>query len=1065
MDDQFPIGLEALGLLQHADARQSLLHVTASERRAEALARFLNTALPERPVEYFPPWDCLPFDSASPTPVVMGQRMAVLRRLQETRSGCIVIVPLSALLQRLPPRDAIRSYPIRQGQRLDVEALATFCREGGYEADDRIDEPGEVAFHGGTVEIFHGGETLPCRIEMTDGQVTAIRRYDPVSQRSFEEAEAIEVVPVTELPPLEGPHVRGTEHRLPRAYEHLVTLLDQMPDARLTASAAALDAADVRLTRIAEIREDAAQEDANPLPADALYLGRDEWAALAKRAVRLSEPEYQPVPAFAAERRPRRRLSQFLADQADAGRRLLMTGRSEGEVLRLQRMVRQAGGPEPQPVRELSQAAGHKISALVADLDGGFVSGDLALVTARDLLGSRAEQADQHAGGALPWQLQATGLELGDVVVHEDHGLARLDGVEPLDAANPGAEAIRLVFANDENLLVPAHDAGRIWRYGSDAAGVKLDRLRGSAWQKRREATQEALARLAERLVVLARDRTRATASVCEPPARDYERFVARFPYPATPDQLQAVRLLRADMASGHPMDRLVIGDVGFGKTEIALRAAAVAALSGRQVAVAAPTTVLARQHFDTFRRRFAPLGIKVGHLSRLTTGKPAAEVRAGLADGSIRIAVGTHALVGKGVRFADLGLLVIDEEQRFGAAQKQKLRDLGQQCHVLSMSATPIPRTLQMALVGLQDLSVIATPPARRRPIRTLIAQDDNATLRQALQREHRRGGQSFVVVPRVEDIAAAAARLRQLVPDLRLQIAHGDLPAREIDATMVAFAQGEGDILLATSIIESGLDVARANTMLVMRPALFGLAQLHQLRGRVGRSAVQAYCYLLTAEDEVLGDDARKRLGTLQALDRLGAGMAISLADLDRRGAGDLLGDQQAGHVRRVGLGLYQEMLATALRRAKGEPGLPPLPQVLGEAGYIPADHIPEPETRIDLYHRIARALLPGEVEQLVEEITDRFGASPPPLQILLRAATVRTMAGSLGVEKVSLGPEGVALDLRDDLPAEDVRRAVGQASELDRLDDGRLLLRRPAGDPEEQLSHAVDLLELLA
>ncbi|WP_265500800.1 DEAD/DEAH box helicase [Paracoccus beibuensis] len=1059
MDDHDPIAAEAVGLLDRLNPDTPTLHVTDGERRAEELARFLAAVLPDRQVLCLPPWDCLPFDSASPTPAAMGRRMAVLHRMKDAAPGTVAVMTVQSLLQRLPPESAIRSFPIRAGQPLDLPALRDFCSGAGYEEDERIDEPGEVAFHGTTVEIFPGGDRLPCRIELSDQGVTAIRRFDPVTQRSLSEVEVLDLFPVTELPPDVETRDRGAEHRLPRHYPRLTTVADHLPGAHLSMAPSVPAAGRVLLDRIAEAQADAAEGGAEPLAADALYLDRDAWAALVDGATLLPEPEGQPVPAFAAERRPRNRLSRFLDDQAGAKRRLLFTAHSPAEGKRLQRMLRQAGGAEPAPLASWSEARESGSALLVADLGRGFVTGDLAVVTAADLLGSRAQQPDDLSVFQSPWQVQATGIQIGDVVVHEDHGLARLDGIESLD----GDEAIRLVFANDERLLVPAHEAGGIWRYGSADAGVTLDRLRGTAWRKRRDATRKALDQLAEQLVALARERSQASAPKLVPPGRDFERFVARFPFPATPDQLAATREALGDMASGHPMDRLVVGDVGFGKTEIALRAAAAAALAGRQVAIAAPTTVLARQHVETFRKRFAPFGIQVGHLSRLVTGKAAAEVKAGLADGSIRIVVGTHALVGKGVAFADLGLLVIDEEQRFGTAQKQKLRALGSGCHVLSMTATPIPRTLQGALVGLQDLSVIRTPPARRRPIRTLIGGDDDATLRQALRRERRRGGQSFVVVPRIEDIEPVADRLRQLLPDFALRIAHGELPAKQIDATMVAFAQGDGDILLATAIIESGLDVSRANTMLVIRPALFGLAQLHQLRGRVGRGAVQAYCYLLNREDEELSEDALKRLGTLQALDRLGAGMAISAADLDRRGAGDLLGDRQAGHVERVGLGLYQEMLAAALRHARGEDTPPPAPQIVGAPGLIPQDHVAEPETRIDLYHRLARATLPEEVEALDAEIADRFGPPPPPLTMLLKAAVLRSLAGTLGVEKVTMGPDGIALDFHKGADLAEFEAAAGKL-DLESPSRHRLLLRREFDDDDERLLTAIDLLERL-
>ncbi|WP_347137469.1 DEAD/DEAH box helicase [Paracoccus sp. SSK6] len=1060
MPDPSPICIEALALLRGLGPEDRVLHVARDERRAAALALFLRDVLPGRRVLFLPPWDCLPFDRASPTPDAMGRRMAVLRKLRAPQPGDLVVTPLSALLQRLPPPQALRSFPIRLGQPLDVAALEGFAREAGYAADDRVDEPGEIAIRGGTIEVFAGGDARPCRIEISDGTVTSLRCFDPATQRSTAEIEALDIIPVTELPHADDPWERGAEHRLPKAWDALTILPDHMAGARITALPATLEAADRRLARLEEARAEAEADGAFPLPVDALYLGAQDWADLASRIDPLSPPEGSAVPAFAAAARPRARLARFLADDGMAGRRVIFVAGSRAERARITRMVGQADGRPPEQAASWAECESHDRAVLLADLAEGAVTGDLVVITAQDLLGSRAAPLD---GRLTPLSaLPSPGFALGDVVVHEDHGLARLEGLEALDPDRPGTEAIRLTFARDERLMVPTHDAGRIWRYGTAETGARLDRLRGTAWAQRRKATADALATLADHLVALTRAREAAEAPKLVPPARDYERFIARFPFQPTPDQAEAIRAVLSDMASGRPMDRLVIGDVGFGKTEIALRAAAAAVLSGCQVAVCAPTTVLARQHYETFRRRFAPLGIAVGHLSRLVTGKPATAVRGGLADGSVRIAVGTHALLGKTVRFENLGLLVIDEEQRFGAAQKERLRSLGKAMHVLSMSATPIPRTLQTALVGLQDLSYLRTPPARRRPVRTVIGTEDDATLRQALLRERRRGGQSFVVVPRVEDIAPVAERLERLLPDLHLQVAHGGLSAREIDETMVGFAGGQGDVLLATGIIESGLDVARANTMVILRPALFGLAQLHQLRGRVGRGPAQAYCHLLTAGGEDLAEDARRRLGTLQAMDRLGAGMAISAADLDRRGAGDLLGDKQAGHVERVGLGLYQEMLATALRRAKGEAESPPPPQVPGEPGHIPADYIPEPEIRIDLYHRIARAATSDDVARLADEIADRFGAPPPPVDTLLRAAQVRVLAGRLGVASLSLGPEGVALDFREGV---DMRDYAPLVSGLDALtcEDRRLALH-DAG-PEDRLDVASDLLERMA
>lgn len=1066
MHDPLPTAVEAMALLDRLGDGDRVLHVVPDDRTAEALAVFLHGVLPGRRVMHLPPWDCLPFDTASPTPEAMGRRMAVLGRLADPRPGDIVVVSLPALLQRLPPRQALRRFDVAAGQALDVGALQAFARTGGYRADDRVDEAGELAVRGGAVEVFAAGNGQPCRIGLADGKVSSLRCFDPVTQRSTAEIGTLAIFPASELPHGDGDGDgdsdgdggggRGAEHRLPRAWDSLSILPDHMADARMTALAGTVDRARWHLDRLAEARAEADADGARPLPADALYLNSAEWADLAARIESLPMPDWSGVPRFAAAARPRARLAQFLAHEG-AHRRVVLVAGTPAQRARIARMAAQADGRPPEAVESWPDARNHDRAVLLADLDHGALSGTLAVITAQDLLGSGAALsggAHAQTGCGIP----VTGFGLGDTVVHEDHGVARLDGLETLDPQHPGPEAIRLTFADDQRLLVPAHDAGRIWRYGGSEAGVAPDRLGGTAWPRRQKATADALTDLAQNLVALARARETATAPRLVPPARDFDRFIARFPYQLTPDQAAAVRAVLDDMASGRPMDRLVIGDVGFGKTEIALRAAAAAALGGKQVILCAPTTVLARQHFDSFRRRFAPLGIAVGHLSRLETGKPAAATRAGLADGQIRVAVGTHALLGKAVRFAEPGLLIIDEEQRFGAAHKAKLRDLGRGLHVLSMSATPIPRTLRGALLGLGDISYLNTPPARRRPVRTLVAGDEDAILRGALLREHRRDGQSFVVVPRIEDIAAVAERLSRLLPGLDLRIAYGGLSAREIDNTMVDFAAGQGDVLLATGIIESGLDVARANTMVILRPALFGQAQLHQLRGRVGRGPAQAYCHLLTPEGEALSEAAQRRLGTLQAMDRLGAGMAISMADMDQRGAGDLLGERQAGHVQRVGMGLYGEMLAAALRRARNEPEAPPPPQVPGQPGHIPADYIPEPEIRIDLYHRAARITDPDDAARLSDEISDRFGPPPAPVETLLRAARLRAMAARLGVSGISLGPEGVALDFRDGAAMADLPGMDGLSAA-----DGRVSLHHPG--PDNRLDVAEDLLERLA
>jgi transcription-repair coupling factor (superfamily II helicase) len=1099
-----PVGVVAVQLL--AAARESgpagLVHLTTSERRAEQIARFLAAAAPDLEVAVFPPWDCLPYDRASPSREAMGRRMAVLRTLSDRRPGgtgkpkgkskskpptspLLVLTTPEAALQRVLPAAAIRSLELRAGEPLEAEALRRFCREAGYVEDERVDEVGEAAFRGEVIDLFPAGHRTPVRLEVLDGRLAALRAYDPLTQRTIEDVVLLRLDPASELPGTEdGRAEPGSEHWLPEAYAGLETLFDHLPNApwvqdpRAGARLPGLSAQIVEAHRD-RTRTDAAQPaDAGvrpALPPARLYLTEAEWRTrLAGRELELSEAEdrFKRSPGFATRPRPDRAFAEFLRGEANAGRRVLLTAAVRSDLAALTRRTSRVLEQPVQPVRSWDEAAAAEpgaVLALEADLDDGFLdkAAGLAVVTARDLLGSRAKRADEGPVAVAPWRLDAADLRLGDVVVHVDHGVGVLRGLEPVETPAGSGEAMRLVYARDDVLLTPAEEADKLWRYGSEEGAVSLDRLNTDGWLKRRAKIHTELEETARELIALAAEREGRRAPALVPPAGAYERFVSRFPYPETPDQRRAIEEVLADLAADRPMDRLVVGDVGFGKTEVALRAAGAASLAGKQVAVVAPTTVLARQHFNTFARRFADLGVEVAHLSRLVPPEEARRVKAGLADGSVRVVVGTHALAGEGVEFADLGLLIVDEEQRFGTGHKARLRSLGEGVHALTLTATPIPRTLQTALVGLQDLSTILTPPSRRRPIRTFNAVFDPATIRTALLREQRRGGQSFVVVPRIEDIEPTRAQIRALAPELDLRVAHGKMPARDVDVTMVEFAEGRGDVLLATSIIESGLDVPRANTMVVLRADLFGLAQLHQLRGRVGRGRAQGVCYLMTGAGGELSEATAKRLGTLQAFDRLGAGMAISARDLDLRGAGDLMGDEQAGHVRLIGLSLYQELLAAALKHARGEPADDWTTEFQIDAGRtIPADYVPEPEIRMNLYHRAARAAAPAEVEALAEEIADRFGPPPPPVRNLLSLSHARTLARALRVVRIAAGPQAIALSFE---PGVDPERTFADA--FKRLNGAlawtgeRMLYRRPSETPEDRSALVLELLEALA
>ncbi|MEH3144661.1 MAG: helicase-related protein [Methylobacterium frigidaeris] len=1062
-----PLGALAVALLDLRETGRPLVHVARDARRLDALAALLRTLDPLCRVAVYPEWDCLPFDRASPSRGTMGARAGVLRWLTDAAAlPDLVLTTAPALIQRVPPPQTWGGahLELSPGDALDPEAVTAFLRRLGYILDDRIDEPGEIAVRGRTIEVFPAAAPRPCRIEHDGARVTAIRSYDPVSQRSLGEVERLVVDPATEviLAPDSGiafEPFTGQEHRLAGFYPRLVAPLDYVEAARLVVEDGAEARAEAFFEQIDEGR-DGRRAAGDRAAEGGLYLTREQWAGTrsAREVASASAAEKVAVPVFARERRPGPAFAEALAGRLKAGDRVLLAGPAQA----LKRLVRQAERAAARKVRpasswaDLVSAKPGEILSLVGAVDAGFrvPQAGATVFSAADLLGAAGTVAEERPA-ALP--MGEVELRVGDVAVDRDHGLCVFEGLEALGAGDgESAEALRLRFHGDAILMVPVAKADRVWRYGSEEDAVTLDRLEGGTWEKRQLEAEASLAKMARRLLAAAEERRGRNAPVLAPSPREMERFAAGFGFPLTPDQAAAVDAVAADLASGRPMDRLVCGDVGFGKTEVALRAAAAAVLAGRQVAVVAPTTVLVRQHLRTFARRFARFGIEVAHLSRLVAPAEARRVKAGLADGSVRLVVGTHALAGRGVSFHDLGLVIIDEEQRFGTRDKASLREAAGDGHILTLTATPIPRTLQSALAGLQSLSVIATPPAVRQPIRTVLIPFDPDTLRAALLREHGRGGQSFVVCPRIEDLAAVEARLRGLAPDLSIAVAHGDLKPAEMDEIMVRFADGEGDVLLATSIIESGLDVPRANTMIVFDAERFGLSQLHQLRGRVGRGQRRGVTYLLSRPDKPLSPAAEKRLRTLEALDRLGAGFAISARDLDLRGAGDLVGESQAGHVKLIGLGLYQHLLHLALRAAKGEPAEDWTPEIrLGLAGCVPPDYIPEPEIRLGLYTRLLRLRSVGEVEALRREVEDRFGLLPEPVEALMTLARLRAGCFVLGVARLTGGPQGIAADLRPGLPC-----PVPAGDDL-AVKPGRLVLGRPSETPAERATLATDLI----
>ncbi|EJL29604.1 TRCF domain-containing protein [Novosphingobium sp. AP12] len=1021
-------------------ADQSITFLADDEQQAEALADAVRALAPHGHVVHMPSSDALPGEAAPATPANAGRRASALRALrlaQGTPIACILSGEAAA--RRYPAPEAFDSAPptLRSGDEANTQSFAKQLEELGYVADDRVDEPGEMAVRGEVIDIFPADASGPARIELAAGRIAAIRSYDPATQLTIGDLEQLEIGRAAE-PPIGEPN----------------SILAHLTPGILALS----DKADHRRRRFIQLARDAAGGAPHRLDAieDALW----------KRACKAWAPpafdgDFTAVPRFANERSPLAAMVRFAKPLLAEGRSFVLAGSARdlrflrGKVARgLSLEIVEFEGSSS--LDELPAGCG---GSLTVPVDAGYVDERVVLVTAADLMGSRALIGDGGPTGANPWHV---GIEVrsGDVVIHEDHGVGRVQGLEPSpvgDASGdrPSVDRIVLEYAGGGRRLVPVDEADRIWRYGADGDVVTLDKLDGSSWHKRRAAINDAIDESAKALTQLAREREALTAPVMEPDPAAYERFAGGFPFNETADQARAIAAVWDDLASGRPMDRLVIGDVGYGKTEVALRAAALAALAGFQVVVSAPTTVLVRQHLETFRRRFEGTKIEVAGLSRLSTAAERKSAKAGLADGSIGIVVGTGAVMAKGVNYARLGLVVIDEEQRFGAADKARLRGFGP-VHILSLSATPIPRTLQAALVGLQQMSVIATPPARRQPIRTSIGQYDDGLIRTALAREKGRGGQSFVVVPRIEDMAKVAEKIRRAAPDLALVEAHGKMSAAEIDDVMVGFGAGRGDILLATNIIEAGLDVPRANTMIVWRADRFGLAQLHQLRGRVGRGNRRGQVILLIESEDAIGARTLKRLRTLTTFDRLGAGFAISGQDLDMRGAGDLVGEDQAGHMKLIGVDLYQQLLRVALQAARGEDVERWSPELnLGMSGVLPPSWIPEADLRLSLYVRLARIETEEALDAFDDELLDRFGPLPPEAVRLLAHARIRLAARALRIARIDAGPAAIALTLRRDCTLEVAANGLVESK-------GRWILAEALPSEADRIARVESLLD---
>ena len=1046
----------------------------------------------------------------------------------------ILCVTVNGLVQRVAPRKwmASESFSAAPGNSVNMNDLVRWLETNGFLRSSTVRETGEYAQRGGILDLYPPGLPQPIRLDFFGDTLESIRSFDPETQRTLVQLRGLDLVPMSEVTlttenmrrfrqnylTLFGAQTRGDnlyesvsegrrhvgmEHWLPLFYGELDTIFDYVGDAPLLLDPLAEDAAGERLAQIKDYYDsrksqfdlDPARATYKPLKPDALYMAPQEWREKLDATPLARVTPFPLAPptkglvidcgavlgrSFAPERADEAQ-NVFEAAVAhvrkleERGKRVIVAGWSDGSRERLSTVLGEHGLKKRESVNTLTDALGlpKGVTALsVVGLEQGFETPSFAVIGEQDILGDRLIHQRRKSKRAQDFLLEAGSLSAGDLVVHVDHGIGRFVGLKAIEAAGAPHDCLELHYAGGDKLFLPVENLELLSRYGSEDTEAQLDKLGGAGWQSRRAKMKKRILEMAHGLIKIAAERHLREAPRLVPPEGLYEEFCARFPYDETEDQQNAIDATLDDLASGRPMDRLVCGDVGFGKTEVALRAAFVAAINGKQVAVVVPTTLLARQHYRNFCQRFQGLPIKIAQMSRMVTSADMKIARDGLASGDIDIVVGTHAVLGKGVEFRDLSLVIIDEEQHFGVAHKEKLKTMRAEVHMLTLSATPIPRTMQLAMTGVRELSIIATAPVDRLAVRTFVTPFDELIVREALLRERYRGGQAFYVCPRIEDLEEASAFLRTSVPEAKFVVAHGQMAATELEEKMSAFYEGKYDILVSTSIIESGLDIPTANTLIVHRADMFGLAALYQLRGRVGRSKTRAFALFTVPANRPVTPQADKRLKVLASLESLGAGFQLASHDLDIRGAGNLLGDEQSGHIREVGYELYQQMLQDAIEALKSGAEAPTeeawSPTITtGAPVTIPEAYVPDLSLRMQLYRRLSSLKSEEEIESFAGEMIDRFGPLPPEVEQLMKLVSIKMLCIRAHVEKIEAGPKGVVVAFRDNSfanPAGLVRFVAQQGSEAKVRPDMRVVFIRDFDTPAERLEGARVLMRTL-
>lgn len=1083
-------GYEAFVLSYLMNKKQPIIYVASDGMSLAQTSAMLKYISPEYEILEFPAWDTVPYDRVSPNSGIMAKRVETLSKLvfYDYNHPLVVVTSIGAVLQRLAPAKIFKNArkKIKVGAKLDFNDFLHYVSINGYTRVEQVMEPGEYAVRGDITDIFPSGVDNPIRIDLFDDEIERLRIFDAVSQRTIGELSEYDFQVANEIV-LDANTIRnfrskyrenfgadglhdemyeaisqgrkyiGMENWLPLFYEDaLPTLFDYIPNAKIvigknveealkTKSEGIVDYYNARLEALKVGGKASDIEIYRPLEPDFLYMSVEQFndKVANKNVITLSARtltsnsetvNLKTIPArnfsHAKNISPSaiyEELNNYLIENGKLNR--IICCYSSGSRERLLSLMNEHGiknliiADTWKDALKLSQQK--FIVLVIADLSHGFRDEEICLISEQDILGERQHRKSKKVTSK-DFIADVSSLNIGELVVHIEHGIARFMGLENIMAGGAPHDCLKLLFARDDKLFVPVENIDVISRYGSDDENIQLDVLGGIAWQAKKAKVKEKIKDIAEKLIKIAAERHLKTADCFIAPSGVYDEFCSKFPYSETDDQLNAIKEVIQDLGAGEPMDRLVCGDVGFGKTEVALRAAFTVAMSGAQVALIVPTTLLARQHYLNFKHRMQGFPVKVRMLSRLTSAKEAKDTKKGLEEGSVEIVIGTHALLAKDISFCNLGLLIIDEEQHFGVAHKEKLKSLKSDVHVLTLSATPIPRTLQLSLTGVKQLSIIATPPVDRLAARTFVMPFDSVMIKEAIYREKFRGGQIFFVCPRVSDIAQIYDTLQNLVPDIRIAVAHGQMPAKQLDEIMTDFAEAKYDLLLSTTIIESGIDMPTVNTMIIHRSDMFGLAQLYQLRGRVGRSKFRGYCYFTVPARKKLNAVAEKRLSILQALDTLGAGFSLASHDMDIRGSGNVLGTEQSGHIKDVGIALYHHMLEEEIARQKAGQvaevnsvmGTDWAPQITtGVPLMIPEDYVKDLGVRLGLYKRIGSLKNKEELLDIREELTDRFGKIPQEVENLLQTIEIKQLCYQANVAKIDAGAKGILIAFHND------------------------------------------------